>query len=220
MRVERIFAFVDLCGFTRFTDLQGDESAVALLADFRLIVREVASRRGVRVAKWLGDGAMFVAVEGHPLVAAVLEIEQRVDALHGPLTLRAGMTCGAVILFEGDDYIGSAVNLAARLCDLAEPHQVLSPASMADLAPPWARVTPAGPVVLPGFATAVPLVRMQRWEHAAATVVDPVCGMTLPADGAATSRFDGSGRVAFCSVGCAIEWDRAARSGAHEQVSA
>ena len=28
MRVERTFAFVDLCGFTRFTDTHGDEEAV------------------------------------------------------------------------------------------------------------------------------------------------------------------------------------------------
>jgi class 3 adenylate cyclase len=37
-----------------------------------------------------------------------------------------------VILFEGDDYIGRAVNLAARLCDEAVPHQLLITASLFD----------------------------------------------------------------------------------------
>jgi class 3 adenylate cyclase len=30
------------------------------------------------------------------------------------------------MLIDGDDYVGPAVNLAARLCDLAKAHQVLA----------------------------------------------------------------------------------------------
>ena len=56
MRVRRYFAFVDLCGFTRFTEVHGDEEAVAVLTGFRTLVRFIASEHGVRVAKWLGDG--------------------------------------------------------------------------------------------------------------------------------------------------------------------
>ena len=41
------------------------------------------------------------------------------------------MASGAVILFEGDDYIGGAVNLAARLCDMAAPQEVLASADLA-----------------------------------------------------------------------------------------
>ena len=59
MRVERCFAFVDLSGFTAFTEHYGDEQTVVVLASFRTRVREVAARRGVRVTKWLGDGAML-----------------------------------------------------------------------------------------------------------------------------------------------------------------
>ena len=44
-----------------------------------------------------------------------------------PLTLRAGIATGYALLFEGDDYIGSAVNMASRLCDIAGPHEVLIP---------------------------------------------------------------------------------------------
>ena len=35
-----------------------------------------------------------------------------------------------MILFEGDDHIGQAVNLAARLSDVAGPNQILAPAFM------------------------------------------------------------------------------------------
>src|SRR5581483_7929959 len=123
MRVERTFAFVDLCGFTSFTATKGDEMATSVLAGFRACLREIASRRGVRVAKWLGDGAMLVSVEPEPVVSAILEIEQRIDDGRSALPIRAGMAMGRVILFEGDDYIGTPVNLASRLCDVASPRQ-------------------------------------------------------------------------------------------------
>ena len=114
MRVPRTFAFVDLSGFTRFTDLHGDDEAVAVLAQFRTAVRSIASDVGVRVAKWLGDGAMLVAVEGPALVSAVVELEEAFTD-DGLLPVRAGLAWGRVILFEGDDYTGGAVNLASRL---------------------------------------------------------------------------------------------------------
>ncbi len=129
-RVHRVFAFVDLSGFTAFTAQQGDTSAVNLLADFRRVVRLVASHKGVRVAKWLGDGAMLVGLETELLVEAIVDIEMGVQQSDSPLALRAGIAEGNVILFEGDDYIGQPVNLAARLCDLAQPEQVLAPSSL------------------------------------------------------------------------------------------
>jgi adenylate cyclase len=79
----------------------------------------VASERGVRIAKWLGDGCMIVAVEQRDAIEFVLELEQRATDVCAPLTIRAGLATGHALLFEGDDYIGSAVNMAARLCDYA-----------------------------------------------------------------------------------------------------
>ena len=63
MRVPRTFAFVDLSGFTNYTAAYGDDAAGRILSTFRSLVREVSSERGVRVAKWLGDGCMIVGVE-------------------------------------------------------------------------------------------------------------------------------------------------------------
>ena len=48
MRVERCFAFVDLCGFTAFTERYGDERTVVVLAGFRTTLRGIAARRGIR----------------------------------------------------------------------------------------------------------------------------------------------------------------------------
>ena len=71
MRVHRSFAFIDLCGFTRFTDLHGDEQAVDILTRFRGDVREIASDHAVRVDKWLGDGVMLVSTDDSRLVLVV-----------------------------------------------------------------------------------------------------------------------------------------------------
>ena len=79
-RVRRTFAFVDLSGFTSLTEREGDEEAVRVLTVFRNAVRSVAGFNGVRVAKWLGDGAMLVSTETRPMVEAILEIEHRLDA--------------------------------------------------------------------------------------------------------------------------------------------
>lgn len=125
-RVVRAFAFIDLSGFTAYTNAEGDDEAVGVLRRFREAVRDASSSRGVRIAKWLGDGAMLVGVETEPLVEAVVDIEDRISQSGSPLPLRAGISVGPVILFEGDDYIGHAVNIAARLCDEAAPREVLA----------------------------------------------------------------------------------------------
>jgi adenylate cyclase len=207
VRVGRGFAFVDLSGFTAFTDAHGDEEAGLVLTGFRAAVREVSSRRGVRVAKWQGDGAMFVSVERRPLVEAVLEIEAKIDATTSPLRLRGGITWGHVILFEGDDYVGSAVNLASRLCDVAAPHEILVSCELEDEIPAWAAAEPAVPVDVRGFAQPVPVLRVHRREAGIDTVRDPICHMDVPTDAVTLWR----GTEGFCSPSCADVWDDSQR---------
>lgn len=122
--VHRCFAFVDITGFTSFCDRYGDHEAIALLTRFRSHVRDIAARRGVRVAKWLGDGVMLVSVNEGPTVAAVAELVVRCAALG--IDTHAGICAGTALLFEGDDYVGRPANIAARLCDVALPGQVLA----------------------------------------------------------------------------------------------
>ena len=128
MRVPRTFVFIDLSGFTNYTGAFGDDAAGRLLSAFRTIVRQVASERGVRIAKWLGDGCMIVAVDQPDAIAFTLDLRDRSADVCAPLTVRAGIASGYALLFEGDDYIGSAVNMASRLCDAAGKSQVLIPA--------------------------------------------------------------------------------------------
>lgn len=209
MRVERYFAFIDLGGFTGFTEAHGDEEAVWVLGLFRWHVREVATRRGVRVAKWLGDGAMLVGVESTPLIETVIEVERRVDEGESPLLLRAGLSGGRVILMEGDDYIGHPVNLAARMGQEAEPHEILAIPELGPAAPPWVRVCPMEPIRLRGFREPVEVVNLE-WgdDDRGPLVTDPICSMEIPADAVVETRAGADGEtVAFCSPSCAEMWD-------------
>ena len=95
MRVERCFAFIDLSGFTAFTEHHGDERTVAVLTAFRGRVREIAARRGVRVTKWLGDGAMLSSADTSAVVAMVVELADRIPE-SVPLGIRAGLANGPV----------------------------------------------------------------------------------------------------------------------------
>jgi adenylate cyclase len=124
-RVDRGFAFMDQCGFTDFADHAGDDEAAEVLHLLRASLREAATNHGVRVDKWMGDGAMLVAVESPGLLAAVIEAKWAIrDEVS--LGLRGGIACGPVMVFEGDDYVGRAVNLAAKLCELAQADQCLA----------------------------------------------------------------------------------------------
>ncbi|MDB9846364.1 hypothetical protein OAC41_06325, partial [Acidimicrobiales bacterium] len=72
-RVTRTIGFVDLSGFTHFTQENGDEAAVRALKFFRDVTREICARHGVRIAKWLGDGAMLIGVEAEDLAETMTE---------------------------------------------------------------------------------------------------------------------------------------------------
>jgi len=151
MRVPRTFAFVDLSGFTNYTAAFGDDAAGRLLSAFRGIARDVASERGVRIAKWLGDGCMIVAINQLDCIAFAIELDDKASQVCSPLTLRVGIATGHALLFEGDDYIGSAVNLASRLCDAAGANEVLLPAMQLERLPQGIRATPNGALELRGF---------------------------------------------------------------------
>src|SRR6478609_10042849 len=160
MRVPRTFVFVDLSGFTNYTAAFGDDAAGRLLSTFRAIVRDTASERGVRIAKWLGDGCMVVSVQQPDALTFVLDLEQRAADVCAPLTVRAGIATGHALLFEGDDYIGSAVNMAARLCDYATEFDVLMPTMHLERLPEGVTATPHGEVELRGFPGPVDVVEL------------------------------------------------------------
>jgi len=207
VRVRRTFGFIDVSGFTALTETEGDERAVSVVSSFRSLVREICSRRAVRVAKWLGDGAMLVGVETTPLVAATLEMQAASSAR--PLRIRCGIAVGDVILLEGDDHIGHSVNVAARLCDVALGGQILAEHDVADALPKWGAVLAEKSIPIRGLEQPMTVVEIGFRQLEGPTMLDPVCSIPLTLAVADSTARDTFGTlVLFCSDSCRDTWER------------
>ena len=192
VRVERSFAFVDVSGFTALTELEGDERAVDVLTAFRALLRDhlrpagrshrqVAGRRrdaGVR------DDSARCSRRSSSCTTWWVKSADGVEAV----SIRSGITSGAVILMEGDDYVGHCVNVASRLCDLATAGEALAaPDVIADL-PSWGRVVRQIQVDLRGVENPVPASSIEMARGLGPVSHDPICGLPLTTDTADGGR--------------------------------
>ena len=75
------------------------------------------------------------------------------------MALRAGIASGPVLLVDGDDYIGRAVNTAARLCDTAGHGQVLAATGGLEL-PDWVEASEPVELHLRGLSEPVKVVEL------------------------------------------------------------
>ncbi len=119
---EVTIVFTDLEGFTRYTSRNGDEAARRLLERHHRAVGPVIRSRGGRIVKKIGDG-LFISFDApEAAVLAALEIG---EADPGELRLRAGIHHGEAVAV-GDDLIGHAINVAARVTDSAKGGEILA----------------------------------------------------------------------------------------------
>jgi adenylate cyclase len=159
-RVERppAICFVDLAGYTRLTEEQGDEIAAQLAASLATLVEEISLRHGGRAVRWLGDGGMFHFADPKAAVLAALEMVERAPAEGLPPT-HIGIQSGPVILQDGDVY-GRTVNLAARIAARAEAGEVLTTEdTVAHVKGSEVRFERVGTATLKGVAEPVVLYR-------------------------------------------------------------
>jgi class 3 adenylate cyclase len=159
-RVERTptICFVDLTGYTRLTEEQGDEVAARLASRLAALVDGVALRHAGRPVRWLGDGGMFLFREATAAVRAALEMSEGAPAAGLPTT-HIGIQSGPVVFQDGDVY-GRTVNVASRIADLAEAGDVLTTeGTMRQVDAAEVDWTLVGPAELQGVATPVTLYR-------------------------------------------------------------
>ncbi len=147
--------FTDLVGFTDYTDQLGDDAAVDLLDRQRRVVdRVLAADPGGHVVKELGDGLMLWYPDDVDGIVAARRLRDALTDAHGagglPLLVRMGVHHGEAVP-RGDDLVGRAVNVAARVCELAGPGELLASAEAVDATAVGGTITrPIGPTRVKG----------------------------------------------------------------------
>ncbi|MDX1510401.1 MAG: AAA family ATPase [Nitriliruptorales bacterium] len=126
--------FTDIVASTELRSRLGEERADELRKAHDDAQAAAVDGAGGKVVKGLGDGIMAVFASAADAVAAAVDIQHASERLGReiagePLALRVGISVGDV-LFEDDDYFGTAVVEASRLCAAAQGGQIL----VADLA--------------------------------------------------------------------------------------
>jgi adenylate cyclase len=153
--------FLDITGYTRLTEERGDEAAAELAARLTPLVQRPAERHDGKVVKWLGDGVMFHFREPTGGVIAALEMIDAIAAAGLP-PAHVGLHTGPVV-FQGGDYFGRTVNLAARIGEQAAPGQVLVTQEIVDrVASDGIAFEPVGAVELKGVSEPVLLHAASR----------------------------------------------------------
>jgi adenylate cyclase len=126
---EATFLFADIARFTVFTETHGDARAAELAWRMRLGV-EGQLGHDAHIVKMLGDAVMVRVADPAEATAAGLRIVSRALPAAGDPPVRVGIHCGPAIESDGD-FIGAAVNLAARVAAQAAPGEVLITADVA-----------------------------------------------------------------------------------------
>jgi DNA-binding SARP family transcriptional activator/class 3 adenylate cyclase len=120
--------FTDAVASTELFTALGDEAADALRRDHIDGLRAIVEARGGHVVKGLGDGIMAVFDGAAAAVEAGVAIQQHTTAVAtnqiAALQVRVGVSAGDAST-EGDDWFGTPVVEASRLCASAAPQQVL-----------------------------------------------------------------------------------------------
>ena len=134
----RTFLIADVRGYTRYTQQYGDEAAARLAAAFAEIVDDVVASSGGRLIELRGDEALAVFTSPRDAIRTAIALQHRfVEQMRSqdPLPLRVGIGLDAgEAVPVGNGYRGGALNLAARLCSLAQPGEVLVTEGLAHLA--------------------------------------------------------------------------------------
>jgi class 3 adenylate cyclase/tetratricopeptide (TPR) repeat protein len=189
------FLIADLRGYTRFTLEQGDEAAASLSAQFAALARQVVEARGGKVIELRGDEVLAVFSSARQALRASVELQQQMgEARQADPTLPPvgiGLDAGEAVPVE-DGYRGAALNLAARLCSLAGPGEVLVSETVVHLARKvdGLTYTERGAVQLKGFADAVRVVQVHSAEVSVAVPAPTYLPISQPSRIPSTSEPD------------------------------
>lgn len=158
--------FSDVKDYTARTAAESRLGVLDLVRRHRELVQPVATRRGGRIVKSLGDGLLLTFDSATDAVLAGLEIQSAAAAHNATaqadrdkLELRIAVSTGEVTLHD-DDVFGEPVNLASRAQQHATPGEVLfTDPTKSTINRREIQFTSAGTHHLKGLEDPVPLYR-------------------------------------------------------------
>jgi len=134
----RTFLFADMRGYTRFTQEHGDDAASALAGRFADLVKGTVPEFEGELLELRGDETLCVFRSARQALRASVEIQRRLrsgtdERPAFPIGVGMGLDAGEAVPTHGG-YRGASLNLAARLCALAKPGEILATESVAHFA--------------------------------------------------------------------------------------
>jgi class 3 adenylate cyclase len=127
--------FADIAGYTRMMDESEVDTHRRMMAMWDEVVEPEIAAAGGCIVKNTGDGFLACFESVGNAVSCAVTIQRNAASREAgqpsgkPLALRMGLHVGDVIV-EANDVYGGAVNLAARLQELAEPGTIAISASV------------------------------------------------------------------------------------------
>ncbi|MEN3939727.1 adenylate/guanylate cyclase domain-containing protein [Prosthecobacter sp. SYSU 5D2] len=170
--------FCDIRGFTSLTEKMPPHEVIELLNEHMTVLTQVAYDHGGIVDKFVGD--LIMVLFGAPITTgndaqravtcarAMFQArrEQNTRSRH-PLEMGIGIATGSVVAgCMGSDQrlsytvIGHRVNLASRLCHIAQAGEIVMDAETAGKLDPGIPVTPLPPMQLKGISEPVEVFRI------------------------------------------------------------
>ncbi len=150
--------FIDLTGFTRYTEEEGDLEALDVVENFVETVEATLPPEATLV-KTIGDEVMVVSPDPSSLTEWAVGLLDRFPERPRP---RVGIHYANAVYRDGD-YFGTHVNLVHRIIDRAQAGEVLvTDRVTGSLEERGLTCEPIGEVALKGFPAATPLYLVRR----------------------------------------------------------
>ncbi len=190
---ERAILFADLRGSTALYLKLGNTEAATAVTQSLSLLGQIVAKGGGRVVKTLGDGLMAVFNNAEPAIDTAVNLHESLARMvpapldlatrGGDLRLKVAIAWGEVVELEGDCF-GDAVNVAARLLDLAGDHETLTTGSLLHELPSdqQERFRSINKLHLRGRKEPVPVLRMEarRFNDTMSTVIMDAQETDLP----------------------------------------
>ena len=200
-----LFRSVDLAGFTALTEAHGDEVAASNVSRFYEMARQTLVG-STQLVKSIGDAVLLAADNSDDCASSVRLLMKTAESEENFPLVRAGIHTGTAVRSRDDrgliDYVGSGVNLAARVTGYATSGQVLLTETVTkELDSNRWQSRRLGKTPLENIPKPVLLFELILDDRPGGDV-DPVCRMRVSPGAVVGSIRRGEHHYVFCSLEC------------------